>query len=109
MIKTDLFSVIQLTEIFRQAEGSGIIKAAHDINNGDMPDLLPYSEDRGFVFLRCNDISTIQDRVLRIAKQFPESQVLTPMKKTDVGTIQLNIMLQELLNPNAKEKHNGYA
>jgi exodeoxyribonuclease V alpha subunit len=109
MIKTNLFSVIQLTQIFRQTEGSGIIKAAHDINNGDMPELLPYSEGRDFIFLRCNDIMTIQDRVLRIAKQFPDSQVLTPMKKTDVGTNQLNILLQELLNPNAQKKHAGFA
>ncbi|NGX42622.1 MAG: ATP-dependent RecD-like DNA helicase [Chlamydiae bacterium] len=104
--------VTMLTEIFRQAEGSRIVKNAHLINNGNYPDIVNIP-DSDFYFIEANDPEIALKQILvlvtqRIPKKFrcdpfDEIQVLAPMKRGILGTEHLNVVLQETLNP--KENH----
>lgn len=104
MIDSQKIVVVHLNKIFRQAKGSGISRAAHEINNGIVPALLCYQDDRDFIFVHCESNEIIQDRVIRLAKGIPDSQVLSPMRKGDLGIIKLNELLQAKINPNKPEK-----
>ena len=103
--------VSRLTKIFRQGSGSGIIHAAHEVNEGKMPDIPRTAPDRptDFYWIEKDDAEEaaqlIERLVLdRIPKRFgfdPKNdiQVLSPMNRGSCGTVQLNERLQALLNP----------
>ncbi len=107
IIDSGCFPVIRLTRIFRQAQTSRIIMNAHKINEGKMPDL---SNGRGtdFFFLAKEEpeevvaeiVNLVQNKLSRYY-QTPHSQiqVLTPMQRGVVGATNLNMALQEALNP----------
>lgn len=108
---------VRLTKIFRQGEQSRIITNAHAINEGRMPDLRN-NEGTDFYFFRVNDVDRLKMQVLRlvtdaIPSKFGVSeddiQVLTPMRKTadPIGATQLNLALQELINPKKDSIFNG--
>jgi len=109
IIASGAVPVVQLSEIFRQAQHSLIIVNAHKINNGIMPSLKlpgPYSD---FYFIEQEDpeevlkiiIELVAERIPRRFKLDPVDgiQVLTPMHKGTVGVARLNTELQESLNP----------
>jgi exodeoxyribonuclease V alpha subunit len=108
LISSNQIAVTSLNEIFRQAAGSKIIVNSHRINNGNFPDI-QNNEQSDFFFLEDeepeNVLKTIINLVtLRLPKKYgfnpvDEIQVLAPMKKGIVGTINLNTVLQESLNP----------
>lgn len=112
IIKSDEVPVVRLTEIFRQAGESAIITNAHRINTGQYPEL--NLKDKDFFFMRrgVQDevigtmIDLIKNRLPKFAKCSPleDIQVLTPMRKTPLGVDNLNIVLQEALNPPSKSK-----
>jgi len=97
-----------LTKIFRQAEGSKIITNAHKINQGEFPDLHG-GEKSDFFFIRAEKPEDVRNEVLSlVSKRLPEEyhfnplsqiQVLAPMKRGIVGIDQLNLSLQDVLNP----------
>lgn len=99
---------IELKEIFRQAKGSKIITNAHKINQGEFPDMSS-SAFSDFFFISCNEpeeiLSTIVKHVKEIIPQkkrfdpIDQIQVLSPMKKGIIGIENLNISLQNALNP----------
>lgn len=99
--------VIELNKIFRQAEESLIIMNAHSINRGELPDLKTRNND--FFFLKRSNIeqsaATIVDLYQsRLPKSYElnpisDIQVLAPMKKGVAGTINLNKLLQNSVNP----------
>jgi exodeoxyribonuclease V alpha subunit len=110
VIRSGKVRVVELKEIFRQAANSGIIRNAHRINTGLMPGLVREREGLGdFYFIEQED----QEEVLRIimelvCQRIPRRfnldplegiQVLAPMHKGTVGTENLNVKLQEALNP----------
>ena len=111
IIRSGVVPTVRLTEIFRQNEGSRIIRNAHMINKGQHPD---FSENTGDFFrLRRLQAGGTVDTVvelcsLRLPSKMhipPEDiQVLSPTRKGDLGTANLNKRLQEVLNPAAKEK-----
>ncbi|MCL2662166.1 MAG: AAA family ATPase [Oscillospiraceae bacterium] len=117
VIKSGVIPVIALTEIFRQAQYSGIIKCAHDVNNGIIPDLSAKYPD--FFFMRRQNDEQLAETVAELcSKRLPENmgvnfsqiQVLSPTRKRAAGTFALNQMLQEKLNPHStskKEKQSG--
>lgn len=115
LIESDIIPTFKLTEIYRQAKESQIIINAHCINNGEMIDLEKKEGD--FYFLKSNNISgTIVDLVdVRLKKygnydSLKDIQVLTPTKKGESGTRNLNKQLQVALNPKdalKKEKEFG--
>ncbi len=107
LIESKRIPVVRLTEIFRQAQESCIIRSAHRIVNGEMPDLLEKQSDF-FFFDRRNAneaaafLKDLYSRRLPQAYGFtPQTdiQVISPTRKGIVGTITLNQMLQETVNP----------
>ena len=107
IIDSACFPVIRLTRIFRQALRSRIIYNAHRINAGQMPDL---SNGKGtdFFFVEKEEPEEAVAEIVRLGKDklprhygLPSSliQVLTPMQRGEVGATNLNLVLQEALNP----------
>lgn len=112
LIASGLLPVVELTEVFRQAMGSLIVLNAHRIVAGEMPDV--DRKDGDFFFMeRPNPYAASQTIAALYAKRLPEAykfspqndiQVLCPSKKGETGTVHLNKILQDLVNPPADEK-----
>ena len=107
MIESDVFPVIRLTRIFRQAQTSRIIMNAHRINKGQMPDI-SNGRNTDFFFSRQETPEEAAKEIVALVKQkLPryyhvrpgEIQVLTPMQRGVVGATNLNQLLQEAINP----------
>ena len=113
IIESQIFTVVTLTEIFRQAKTSKIITNAHAINNGDMPDL-SNQLDGDFFFVNAETPEDAVPKIVQIVKhRIPERwryhpiqdiQVLCPANIGGIGARSLNIELQKVLNPSAGEK-----
>ena len=111
MLRSGELPTVRLTEIFRQAQQSLIVMNAHRVNRGEMPDLKCVNSD--FFFMRRQNeegvCSLIRDLcATRLPKNMgipPEQiQVLSPTRKGAVGTVNLNRLLQEALNPPSPER-----
>lgn len=112
LIRSGRFTTVELTEIFRQARDSLIVTNAHAINHGKMPEL--YVKNNDFFYLkRDNDREialTIADLCRnRLPKTYGaeivgDIQVITPSRKGEAGTENLNCLLQATLNPPAPGK-----
>jgi exodeoxyribonuclease V alpha subunit len=106
IIKSEVFSVTTLDKIFRQGEGSDIITNAHKINAGQQLEINNKSKDF-FYIPRNNPQDIIAELKQLITKNLPgffdvdvmNIQVLTPMRKYELGVENLNKRLQEILNP----------
>jgi len=102
---------VRLTEVFRQAEQSRIIRNAHQVNRGEVPDLFrpPRGEPSDFHFLPEEEPERLQQLIVDLAsRRLParygmdpveDIQVLTPMHRGVIGAAQLNAALQATLNP----------
>jgi exodeoxyribonuclease V alpha subunit len=105
----------RLTEIFRQAQRSNIVRNAHLINQGQMPILT--DRDSDFIFEEITNADRIRARLIELVKKecsrlgtsdpMMDIQVLVPMKTTALGVSELNQLLQSVLNPAAfgKSEH----
>ncbi len=111
IIECGKFSVVKLSKIFRQAAESDIIVNSHKINRGEQISLDNKSKD--FFMLRRMDVNTIINVVIQLVRdKMPnyvnatpyDVQVLTPMKKGELGVERLNKILQQYLNPPSEEK-----
>ena len=108
LIDSQKIPVIQLTEIFRQAQESMIVTNAHRINKGESPELTG-DTDRNFFFIQAEDPEEITELICSlIAERLPshynyhpidDIQLLCPMRRGVLGTENLNKRLQEVLNP----------
>ncbi|MCY3722949.1 AAA family ATPase [Candidatus Poribacteria bacterium] len=108
LIESQRIPVIQLTEIFRQAQESMIVTNAHRINKGDFPELTG-DTDRNFFFMEEEDPEAITELVCSlISDRLPQHydyhpiddiQLLCPMRRGMLGTESFNKRLQEVLNP----------
>ena len=107
IIDSGRFPVIRLTQIFRQAKSSRIIMNAHRINKGMLPDI-SNGMDTDFFFLEREEpeqalseiVNLVQNKLSRYYQTPPSQiQVLTPMQRGVAGAANLNIALQEALNP----------
>jgi exodeoxyribonuclease V alpha subunit len=114
LIESGKFPVIFLKKIFRQAEESDIVMNAHRIHDGERPVI--DNKSRDFFFLERSDPQVIYKHMIQLIRDKLPSyvdagpmdiQVLTPMKKGPLGAIQLNLILQEYLNPpdSSKKEH----
>jgi exodeoxyribonuclease V alpha subunit len=112
ILDSNRFASVRLCEIFRQAEQSLIVTNAHAINQGQMPNLgiknndfffLPRSSDRD-IALTVADLS--KNRLPRTYGEMARQgiQVIAPSRKGESGTEQLNILLQQSLNPPTPQK-----
>lgn len=111
IIQSHQFNVVMLTKIFRQASESDIIVNAHKINAGESIRLDNKSKD--FFFLQRDDVNVIISVMITlINKKLPgyvnatpyDIQVLTPMRKGELGVEKLNQVLQQYLNPPSPDK-----
>ena len=107
IIDSDVVPVVRLTRIFRQAQSSRIITNAHKINQGVFPDI-SNGKDSDFFFIKQENPELAANEIVNIVKnRIPkayhfntnEIQVLAPMQRSVVGATNLNIILQEAINP----------
>ncbi len=109
ILTSHVLPVIQLTDIYRQAEGSTIIQLAHRMKKGELPaDIYEKKEDRSFFPCSPSQVVEIIKQVCSRAKDKGYSakdiQVLAPMHKGNAGINVLNETLQEVFNPKGEKK-----
>ena len=111
IIASGRFTTVRLTKIFRQAAVSDIVVNAHKINNGEEIALDNKSKD--FFFLQRENINDIRGLIIALVRDKLPSyvkassgdiQVLTPMRKGELGVEKMNTVLQEYLNPPSPSK-----
>ena len=112
IIASECFESVRLCEIFRQAQESLIVTNSHAVNRGEMPEI--HVKDKDFFYLpRATDrdiAATIADLCKnRLPKAYPQDaqggiQVITPSRRGEAGTENLNVLLQLNLNPAARDK-----
>jgi exodeoxyribonuclease V alpha subunit len=108
IIFSERVGVVQLKKIFRQAAGSMIITNAHRINQGEFPDI-SWNPRGDFQFIEAENpedvvkiiVDLVADKLPQSHRfhRFDEIQVLSPMKRGLVGAENLNVVLQQKLNP----------
>ena len=115
IIDSQRIPVVRLVRIFRQAQKSRIVMNAHAINQGRFPDT-SNGRDTDFFFMREDDPERAAETIVRLVKErlpraYRESpdriQVLTPMQRGVVGAANLNLLLQQALNPSGPSLNRG--
>ncbi len=122
LIRSQRLPVHALNTIFRQAEESPIVIAAHHIRNGRMPEMVPTESPIApaqFCFVAESRPARAVDTIVTLCRDIlparygldpiRDIQVLTPMHRGEVGTLHLNQMLQRALNPPAPIENGGHA
>ncbi len=111
--------VVRLTQIFRQAGDSHIVHNAHRINHGEMPVVPEHAGGKlvDFYAINADEPLEAQRKIVEmVTRRIPRAfgydvmkdvQVLAPMHRGDVGCSQLNVLLQEALNPKGEELERG--
>ena len=111
ILKSGAVESVRLSEIFRQAEESRIIRSAHMINAGIVPDLT--SNDGDFFFLQRSSPERAADTIVELfSERLPKNlgidpsqiQVLSPTRRNSAGTHSLNLRLQAAINPPDEKK-----
>jgi exodeoxyribonuclease V alpha subunit len=114
IIDSGIVPTVKLTDIFRQAKESLIIINAHRVNKGQMP-IFQYHADRprDFYYFEIEEPEKVLEKIIelcseKIPKKFGydpvnDIQVLTPMHRGVVGSVNLNAELQKHLNPSGDE------
>jgi len=108
VINSQALPVTRLTELFRQARGSHIITTAHDINRG----VIPHFENRGdtdLFFIKEDDPGRVIELLTTVVSEraprafgldpLADVQVISPSNQGALGVSNLNVQLQEMLNP----------
>jgi len=110
LIASDQVPVVRLTQVWRQAQSSAIIRQAHAINRGELLEIerfssslqsdciwMPsYSPQHGIDCIR----QLIGETLPQLGwNTFNDVQILCPMIKGEIGTQAINTMMQDLLNP----------
>ena len=113
VLESGVVPFLRLERIFRQGERSGIVEAAHRVNQGRLPSLASSGSLGDFYFVEAGEPEAAANAVVRIcAERIParfglhpmrDVQVLCPMNRGDVGVHQLNDRLREALNPAGTE------
>ncbi|MBF7095926.1 SF1B family DNA helicase RecD2 [Alkalibacter mobilis] len=107
LIESQVVEVVKLEKIFRQAQESMIVVNAHRINKGEMP--IVNNKEKDFYFINCATGEKIRQTILDICTHrlknynnydfFEDIQIITPVKKGNTGTYELNKLMQQNLNP----------
>jgi exodeoxyribonuclease V alpha subunit len=109
VIESKVVPIVRLTEVFRQAGNSRIITNAHLINEGHMPDVPAKNAESDFYFIDREDPDQIAATLVEMIKtRIPSKfrldpirdiQVLCPMNRGSLGIRELNVRLQNEMNP----------
>jgi len=112
LIESGSVPVCKLTHIFRQEAGSEIVQNAHRINAGEFPVLSRGSGE--FFLVERKDPAEVAESIVDIcSRRLParygydqgDIQVLSPMYKGDAGATNLNLRLQQAINPDGARFH----
>lgn len=116
LINSGRVPVVRLTQVFRQAQTSAIITAAHQINRGQYPTIEPISDNpmsdciwHGGGHQPEHGVQAICELITDLIPRLgfnpaTDVQVLCPMSRGLVGTRNLNTVLQQLINPPSPSK-----
>ena len=111
LLRSTVVPTVSLTQVFRQAEQSAIIRNAHAVNMGQPPQLDSNQGDFFFLCRRSPDrlvqtvVELCRDRLPRnMNVPADQIQVLSPTRKGACGTAALNRALQAALNPPSPQK-----
>ena len=111
LLRSTVVPTVSLTQVFRQAEQSAIIRNAHAVNMGQPPQLDSNQGDFFFLCRRSPDrlvqtvVELCRDRLPKNMNIPAEQiQVLSPTRKGACGTVSLNRALQAALNPPSPQK-----
>jgi exodeoxyribonuclease V alpha subunit len=112
IIASGAVPVVRLTEVFRQAGQSWIVRAAHRVQQGEMPESAPAGKG-DFYFIETSTPDAILERIITLVRDriparfgldpWRDIQVLTPMNRSELGARNLNARLQEVLTPGRAE------
>jgi exodeoxyribonuclease V alpha subunit len=115
LIDSQQVPVVRLTQVFRQAAASHIVTNAHRINAGQFPRLVPTTKfaESDCLWLEAPEPVLGAEGIRHLVSEYlpnhgidpvRQVQVLSPATRGEVGTRQLNAMLQQVLNPHAPGK-----
>ena len=114
IIRSNVVPVVRLTEIFRQSVSSKITASAHCIKAGQMPELKQPVKESDFFFIERDEPAAIQSTILELVKErIPKKlrldpildvQVLSPMNRGSLGAREMNMLLQQRLNPHRDDE-----
>lgn len=110
LIASGIADVVRLDQVFRQAEASAIVRGAHAILRGRLPEAsAPHTRSDGDLFyVPASTREEAAERLLRVLDRARATygldptrdvQVLSPMRRGPFGTDALNALLQQALNP----------
>lgn len=112
IIDSNTVETTYLSEIYRQSSKSDIILNAHRVNNGNYPEFK--NKDTDCFFINTTSVEDTKTEIESLLSYRLESfadidklkdlQILTPMKKTELGAIELNKLAQDILNPKSSNK-----
>jgi exodeoxyribonuclease V alpha subunit len=108
LIQSGVLPVTELDTIYRQGEGSSIIRLAHEIKEETPIDITEKHRDRLFIPAQVNQIPELVDNIVKKAVKkgydMRDIQVLAPIYRGNAGINTLNKILQNILNPEEEEK-----
>ncbi len=109
LIQSGTVPVVRLNQVFRQAAASRIVTAAHAIREGTFPAEPAKDEPSDFYFIEREEPDRILETLIELAKRripskynsdpLRDIQVLSPMNRGSLGIRELNLLLQQQLNP----------
>jgi exodeoxyribonuclease V alpha subunit len=109
LIESKVVPVVRLTEVFRQAANSRIISNAHRVNAGRLPEVPVKGGESDFFFIEREEPDQIAATLVEMIKtripskfrldSIRDIQVLCPMNRGSLGIRELNVRLQNELNP----------
>ncbi|MCD8820006.1 ATP-dependent RecD-like DNA helicase [Staphylococcus gallinarum] len=107
LIESKVVPRVNLTEVYRQQDGSSIIELAHRMKLNEPIDITQRYHDRNFINCSTEQIPTVVEKVVGSAVKkgydMSDIQVLAPMYKGSAGIKKLNTVLQSILNPKQKD------
>lgn len=115
-LDSGLVPSVTLTEVFRQGEGSLLVENSHRLLKGQtLLQPKPGEVLKDYYFIDCSSPEDLTDKLRRVVterlpakfgeKSLEHTQVLSPMKKGALGTVELNLKLQEWVNPSGEVVH----
>jgi len=114
LIESGEVPTVKLTQIFRQSAHSHIIQAAHRVRLGQMPDLVRKDKTADFHFIGIDEPEIVLSKIIElVSHRIPQAygfnpvrdiQVLCPMHRGILGSRNVNMELQKILNPNPSGK-----
>jgi exodeoxyribonuclease V alpha subunit len=114
LIASRICETIRLHEVFRQAQQSAIVRGAHSVLEGGMPEWTPTGTkgDGDLFLIAATEPDTITERLIQALRRMSvaygfdpltDVQVMTPMRRGPLGTVKLNEVLQEAFNPGTQQ------